>query len=352
MPLDGREHGRPVRSPQQARRLADERRSNPFFAPQPRQPLLGLPAWAAAWSSRSTTCASPTRRRNPELLDALAKDFADSKFNLKHLLRTIMNSPGVSAQLDQSRRATSCRHGKRLLRALHREAADGRAARRRGRLRDGHAREVLRACRSARARSSCPTAGCVRTCWTSSAGQRAQVTCECERDGDAEHRPGPAPAERRLRQRQDQQARRPGRQAFPGEEAAAGDCGGTLSGHAVTPARGRGDWRAPSPGSGKPPTPQAGGRGLALGAAELEGVSVQSLRTELTTEAQRTQREKTQRWSGVNWHRHCRSLHEIIQLFSVLRSLRVLCASVVRSFRASRRADVLAGRSPSLSQAL
>src|SRR5262249_13115352 len=29
---------------------------------------------------------------NPELLDALAKDFADNKFDLKHLLKTILNS--------------------------------------------------------------------------------------------------------------------------------------------------------------------------------------------------------------------------------------------------------------------
>src|SRR5438128_6253214 len=31
---------------------------------------------------------------NPELLDALAKDFAEHHFNLKHLLRTMMNSRG------------------------------------------------------------------------------------------------------------------------------------------------------------------------------------------------------------------------------------------------------------------
>ena len=29
---------------------------------------------------------------NPELLDALAEDFVEHKFDLKHLLRTIMNS--------------------------------------------------------------------------------------------------------------------------------------------------------------------------------------------------------------------------------------------------------------------
>ena len=47
---------------------------------------------AAGWSSRSMTCARRTRRRNPPLLDALAKHFADSGFDLKQLMRAIMTS--------------------------------------------------------------------------------------------------------------------------------------------------------------------------------------------------------------------------------------------------------------------
>ena len=35
---------------------------------------------------------------NPELLDALAKDLVDNKFSLKHLIKTIVQEPDLSAQ--------------------------------------------------------------------------------------------------------------------------------------------------------------------------------------------------------------------------------------------------------------
>ena len=40
---------------------------------------------------------------NPELLDALAKDLVDSKFSLKHLVKTIVQEPDLPAQRDAER---------------------------------------------------------------------------------------------------------------------------------------------------------------------------------------------------------------------------------------------------------
>ena len=80
---------------------------------------------------------------NPELLDALAKDFVEHKFDLKHLLRTILNSRAyqLSSAVAPGNKADTREHA---LHPLHGQAADGGAAGRRDRLRHRHAREVPR----------------------------------------------------------------------------------------------------------------------------------------------------------------------------------------------------------------
>jgi hypothetical protein len=66
-------------------------RGNPFFARNLANRfwgyLMGRGLVEPLDDVRATNPAS-----NPELLDALAKDFADHKFDLKHLLRTVLNS--------------------------------------------------------------------------------------------------------------------------------------------------------------------------------------------------------------------------------------------------------------------
>src|SRR5207302_2593351 len=75
------------------RKLADwlTARDNPFFARNIVNRFWGYYMGRGLVEPlddlRATNPAS-----NPELLDALAKDFVEHKFDLKHLLRTIMNS--------------------------------------------------------------------------------------------------------------------------------------------------------------------------------------------------------------------------------------------------------------------
>ena len=121
-PADRQRHqqaDQPARRDQAARRRADgdrppttirgrswstgwsTRRTRSSPAPWPT--ATGRTSSAAASSIRSTTCASPTRRRNPELLDALAKDLVDNKFSLKHLIRTICKSRTYQLSCDAER---------------------------------------------------------------------------------------------------------------------------------------------------------------------------------------------------------------------------------------------------------
>ena len=104
---------------------------------------------------------------NPELLDALADEFVESGYDLKTLLRLILTSrvyqlsavPTPDNRLD----TTFFTH-------YTDQAADRRAAARRGQLRDGDGREVPAASRRARGRSRCPTRRTRRTSSTPSAG--------------------------------------------------------------------------------------------------------------------------------------------------------------------------------------
>lgn len=89
-PLDGNDMNDPL---DRRVKLAEWMTSpdNPFFARNMVNRfwgyLLGRGLVEPLDDMRATNPAS-----NPELLDALAKDFVDHKFDLKHLLRTIMNS--------------------------------------------------------------------------------------------------------------------------------------------------------------------------------------------------------------------------------------------------------------------
>ena len=103
-PLDGEpmtvDAGR--RSAPEAGRL-DGRCRRTRSSPGPWPIATGRTSSAAASSIRSTTCASPIRRRNPELLDALAKDLVDNKYSLKHLVRTICKSRTYQLSADAER---------------------------------------------------------------------------------------------------------------------------------------------------------------------------------------------------------------------------------------------------------
>ncbi len=81
---------------------------------------------------------------NPELLDALAADFAGHKFDLKHLLRTIYNSRAY--QLSSLKTPGNAVDAANVYHTRYAaETADGGAAGRRPRLRHRDAREVRRA---------------------------------------------------------------------------------------------------------------------------------------------------------------------------------------------------------------
>ncbi len=131
---------------------------------------------------------------NPELLDALAKHFVESGYDLKELVRDICRSQHLPAQ----RRAERVQQGRPAeLLALLPEAAQGRSAARRGQSSDAHAEQLRRPARRARARSSCPTTASTpaRTSSPSSAGRNPPAPASAS----APRRPAsrrPAPAER------------------------------------------------------------------------------------------------------------------------------------------------------------
>ena len=105
---------------------------------------------------------------NPELLDALAKDFAEHKFDLKHLLRTILNSRAWQSVVGGCARQRGG-HGQYALRSLHDQASDGGASRRRGRFRNRHAGEVRRPAAGHAGDSAARPERAIRSSWMSSA---------------------------------------------------------------------------------------------------------------------------------------------------------------------------------------
>ena len=114
---------------------------------------------------------------NAELLDALADDFAKSGFNVKHLMRTIMNSRLY--QLDSQPTAENAADSrfyshyqvKRLPAEPLLDAIDAPPAR----------RPSSRTCRWARGPSSCPTRDYPNYFLKTFGKPRRASVCECER---------------------------------------------------------------------------------------------------------------------------------------------------------------------------
>ena len=84
----------PPRGAGQVAGLAGAIRTSPPTWPTSSGPISS--AWAS--STRSTTCASATRRRNPELLAELGKQFTDYKYDFKKLVRDICTVADLSAR--------------------------------------------------------------------------------------------------------------------------------------------------------------------------------------------------------------------------------------------------------------
>ena len=140
--------------PRSAGRLDDVGRQ-PVLRQVDGQPHLVPPRWARASSIRSTISATPIRRPTTNCSTPWPRTSSTNKFDVKHLIRTIMNVADLSAQrpgqrVQQGRQQVFLARGD--------QAADGRAAARRHLHGDGGAGEVRRACRWARGRCSCPTA--------------------------------------------------------------------------------------------------------------------------------------------------------------------------------------------------
>ena len=98
-------------------------------SPGPWPTATGPTSSAAASSIRSTTCASPTRRRNPELLDALAKELGRQQVQPQAPGQVDRQEPDLSAQRD-AQRVQQARQAD--LRPLLPAAHVGRGAVRRG----------------------------------------------------------------------------------------------------------------------------------------------------------------------------------------------------------------------------
>ena len=98
LPLDSTD-----RPPRVLRRLADGA-GQPVLRQGRWSTASGATSWAAAWSRPRTTCAQTNPPTNAELLDALAKDFVKHEYDVKHLIRTIMNSAAYQRSSSRCRR--------------------------------------------------------------------------------------------------------------------------------------------------------------------------------------------------------------------------------------------------------
>ena len=144
---------------------------------------------------------------NPELLDALADDFVEDKFDLKHLLRTIFNCAGVPARAPTRRRATrptrrtSTSRATRVRRLTAEQLADALDFATGTREKYPGLPLGTRAIQLPDTRGEVVPAGHVRP---AGAADHLRVRA----DDAAEHRPGAAPAQRRLPQQEDRATRR------------------------------------------------------------------------------------------------------------------------------------------------
>ena len=185
-PLDGKPL--PLDSPRDRRavlrRLADGA-GQPVLREGAGQPRLAELHGPRPGRGRGRPPRRPTRPTNRELLDALAKDFVAHDYDVKHLIRTIMNS--AAYQRSSVPAAGQC--GRRsLLLALPRPPAAGRGDPRRLLAGDrradavhqgltgaagGGGRRPTKLTRSARGPCNCPTRSWRRASSTRSAGPTA-----------------------------------------------------------------------------------------------------------------------------------------------------------------------------------
>ena len=168
---------------------------------------------------------------NPELLDALAKDFVTNKFDVKHIIRTIVTSRvyQLSSRADRAQQARPPE-----LRPLLRPAADGRSVPRRRRSGVRHEDAASAACGTNARAVDLPHEG-----FRFVLPRHVRPPAARDRAASANGRPGATLAQvlllansRRDRE-QDRRRRRPGGEAGQGEEAAGGGDRGTVPGGAL-----------------------------------------------------------------------------------------------------------------------
>ena len=188
------------------------RPDNPYFAK-----ALVNRVWRNFMGRGLVEAEDDLRETNPptnrELFDALAKDFVDAHYDVKHLIRTIMNS----AAYQRRRAAAGQRSGRSLLFALPRPPAAGRSDPRRLLASDRRADAVQQGLDRPRARRrstaydtypkalrAAAIAGLALVSrFLDAFGRPDRVqTCSCERPQDASGRPGAAPEQRPDAQRQ------------------------------------------------------------------------------------------------------------------------------------------------------
>ena len=153
---------------------------------------------------------------NPELLDALAKDFVEHKFDLKHLIRTIMNS--TAYQLSSEPTAENVHDRQNYARAYPRRLL-GRGDARRDLPGDRHARELRRPAQGDAGDRAARRVGRLvlpRRLRPADARDRLRVRAAAR----GEPGPGAAPAELDRHPEQGRHAQGPARRAAQGEEDA------------------------------------------------------------------------------------------------------------------------------------
>ena len=216
---------------------------NPFFAQRAGQPLLEAllqPRLVDPEDDMRVT-NPPT---NPELLDALAKHFIESGFDLKELVRTICTSNDVSAQ----RRAERVQRRRQAeLLALLPEAAERRGAARRDRPGDRGDDASSTACPRGRAPCSCRTRASnsyflhrVRP-----AGWRQRLRVRAQQRGEPGAEPAPAEFAGRAEQADERQRPAPRQLAAEKNLDHPQKIEQTLSAGLRTPARCRSSWARP-----------------------------------------------------------------------------------------------------------
>ena len=212
---------------------------------------------------------------NPELLDALAKDFVEHEFDLKHLVRTICNSTTYQLAAEPNdwnqddKQNFSRYYPKRLNAEVLLDAIDQVT---------GTQTSFSGRSRRARGRCSCPTTASTRTSSPCSAGRKRRSACECERSSEANlaqslHLLNSSEIQGKL-------TAASGNAATPGRRqgaAARAEDSRAVPARLFARADDRGNGDRPGPHPEERARPQAGLRRHRLGPGQHEGVFVQPL---------------------------------------------------------------------------